>query len=316
MKQTTYFRYTLNILWIIVAICILYGLSRLYFHSTAGFSLHYIRSDLSYNPEWETRDLSPEEVQDVEYILSQKFTYLGKGCQSYVFGSEDGDYVIKFLKYQRMRAPSWIKSFTFVPTVNNYYLKKVKRKEKKRLNVFRGWHTAFEHLAEETGVVFVHLNKSNHLNRSLQIVNKAGLEISLWIDDYEFMIQKRASMLCDEIEGLVSDDQEEEALHLLQNLVTTIISEYQRGFADNDHALMQNTGVYYGKPLHIDVGQFVFDPSATDPEFYNQELYTKMYKFRIWLRQNYPTLCDQLECYLREKIGPQFDDMQPHWSYR
>jgi hypothetical protein len=90
-----------------------------------------------------------------------------------------------------------------------------------------------------------------------------------------------------------------------------ILSEYQRGLADNDHALMQNTGVAQGKPVHIDVGQFVMNEQVKDPAVHLQELFTKTYKFKLWLREAYPDLFFFLEDRLKNIIGPAYENMRP-----
>ncbi len=313
MKNIDYRKLTISAVWLFFACAILYGMSRLYYQSTGGFSIQNIQSDYTYDPSWETRPLKDSEKQLIDSILSQKFTYLGKGCQSYVFSSDDGDYVIKFFKYQRMRPPRWVEYFTFIPPVKNYYLKKVEKKRIKREGVYDSWRIAFDYLSDETGITYVHLNSTDDLQRLFSMVDKAGYEHQIWIDDYEFMIQKRAKMLCDEIDELMVEGYIDQAQEMLASLVDTILDEYHRGFADNDHALMQNTGVFKGKPIHIDVGQFVSEEIVKDPSFHMQELYTKTYKFRLWLREMYPELCDNFEEYLEEVIGEDFQTMQPLW---
>src|SRR5271156_5010255 len=81
----------------------LYGLGRLYFRLTGGFTIANISSDFSFQPQWEVRPLLEGEQAEFDKATSQPFYYLGKGCQSYVFASQDGKYVIKFFKYQRYR---------------------------------------------------------------------------------------------------------------------------------------------------------------------------------------------------------------------
>lgn len=316
MASINYRQLVINILWACIVCLILYGLSLLYYRSTGGFALANIQSDYSYDSRWDTRTLNDFEQKLVTEALSQKFTYIGKGCQSYVFASEDGDYVIKFFKYQRMRVPQWIALFTFIPWVRDYYQHKLESKKTKREGVFESWRIAFDHLAAETGINYVHLNKTNHLSKSLSLIDKAGYEHSIWIDDYEFMIQKRAKMLCKEIDELMDKGSIDQAQKMLVTLVDIILGEYYRGFADNDHALMQNTGVFKGKPIHIDVGQFVAEETVKEPVFYKQELYTKTYKFRLWLRKRYPDLCDRFESYLQEVIGDEFQTMKPLWRDR
>ena len=95
-------------------------------------------------------------------------------------------------------------------------------------------------------------------------------------------------MICDEISNLMQVGKIEDSKTILKAFINRVLAEYKRGFADNDHALMQNTGVCDGLPIHIDVGQFVYNDQIKKPEFHLQELYTKTYKFRMWLNDNYP----------------------------
>ena len=76
-----------------MSILLVYGTGRLYYAVTAGFTIGNITSDFSYNEKWATAALTSSQRDQVKQILSQKFSYLGKGCQSYVFTSDDGKYV-------------------------------------------------------------------------------------------------------------------------------------------------------------------------------------------------------------------------------
>lgn len=305
-----------HILWFFCAVSILYGLSRLYYLSGDGFAVMHITSDLSPEDRWTTRPLTDPENSTVERLLNGKFFYLGKGCQSYVFESEDGKYVMKFFKYQRLKEKIWPGFLSRFSFIDHYLQKRNAHKKQKREGVFLAWKLAFDFLSKETGTVYVHLNKSDNLKKNVTIIDKLGIQHSLWIDQYEFMIQKKAVMLCDEIAKNMSCGEIKTAEILLQKLVQRILSEYKSGFADNDHALIQNTGVWEGEPIHIDVGQFVREESVKEESFYLQELYTKTYKFRIWLRQEYPELCDRFEEYLSDTMGDCFKTMKPLWRDR
>lgn len=306
-------KYLLRTLLIVVLIGAIYGAGRLYYHLTDGFLLSNIMSHNEYDPRWDTRPLTIDENEKVLQILHQEFHYLGKGCQSYVFASQDGKYVLKFFKYQRLRPQQWLEFLSFIPFVDSYRQNKADMKRRKMEVFFRSWKIAFDHAPEETGIVYVHLNKGTNLNSQLKIFDKMGFEHLLNIDDFEFMIQKRASMLCDTINDYMSGGDISGAESMLEILVKRILSEYQRGIADNDHALMQNTGVVDGFPVHIDVGQFVLEESVKDPQFYMQELFTKTYKFRLWLKKKHPELSERFDDYLHGVMGDQFYSMKPIW---
>ena len=195
---------------------------------------------------------------------------------------------MKFVKYQRFRPQAWLDYFESIPLINRYRLGKIEKKQKKLDMLFTSWKVAYDHLKPETGLVYVHLNKSNDLQQALTIHDKMGFEHKLNMDDMEFLLQKRANMLCSTINNFMQNDQTAEAKELIDNLLNMILSEYSRGLADNDHALMQNTGAIGTMPVHIDVGQFVINPEISNPDVYKQELFSKTFKFRTWLAKHHP----------------------------
>ncbi len=294
-----------------LAIAAIYGVGRLYYRVTDGFLEENIHYSLPYDARWESPLLSSERKNEIEAILTQKFYYLGKGCQSYVFRSEDDKYVIKFFKYQRFKPQTLLNIFAFIPAVDTYRQQKQEIKKKKLDYLFSSWKMAYDELQPETGVVYVNLNKSEEWNHSLIVYDKVGLKHELQLNSLEFMIQKKAKMLCPELLELKKNQDFSTAKKLVDNLLGMLLSEYERGYADNDHALMQNTGVYDNKPIHIDVGQFVQNSIAKDPKVYQQELFNKMWKFRLWLGRHYPELADYTEQSLRKSIGPVFETLTP-----
>lgn len=295
-----------------------YGSIRLYYKVTDGFSIENISSDFAYQPQWEVRPLTQIEKTESDVALDQSYHYLGKGCQSYVFLSDDGNYVVKFFKYQRFRLQPWVAYFPPFPGVENYRQDKLTSKWNK-LNIFvTSWKIAFENLKDESGLVFVHLNKTTNLNKHLLIYDKMNMKHVLNLDEMEFCVQRRAEPLQ---QTLIDDKQtgrHVKAQELLTRLLGLILSEYQRGIADNDHALLQNTGVVDNRPIHIDIGQFVLNDKFKDPDYYHQDLFTKTYRLKLWLKDNYPEMEKFLDKQLLQIIGPEYHTMQPkfhaHWE--
>jgi hypothetical protein len=299
------------LLIIAAVIAVSYGSSRLYYAITDGFTIGNISSEFTYNPRWETAPLSASAQVEVESILKQKFTYLGKGCQSYVFLSADQNYVMKFFKYQRFTPQAWLDYFAFIPAVDTYRLGKIEKKRNKREALFQSCKLSFDELQSETGLVFIHLNKTNHLNTHLTIVDKMGFEHVLDLDKMEFFIQRKVDTYQKYMEKLILENKIDEAKDLLTKTVSIIISEYKRGLADNDHAWLQNSGVSNNNPVHIDVGQFVRNEDVKKPEVYKQELFSKTFRLREWLRKKSPELEKHLETEVRAVIGDGFDSYKP-----
>ncbi|HEY5235184.1 MAG TPA: hypothetical protein VIJ14_03300, partial [Rhabdochlamydiaceae bacterium] len=150
---------------------------------TGRFTILRITSKLTPQPEWETASLSPEEKTRIKEILSQPYSYLDNGVQSFVFASQDGQYVIKFFRHDHLDAPFWL-----TPSQRA-------KKQTQLRKEFLSYKLAYETLREQTGLVFAHLNKTKDLHQTLDLVDKLGIHHPLPLDDYEFLIQKRASLL-------------------------------------------------------------------------------------------------------------------------
>lgn len=298
---------------IALVVFVIYGAGRLYFSVTGGFAISKITSDHPYQPQWEIRPLVKVEKDELAVALSQPYYYFGKGCQSYVFASEDGQYVIKFFKQQKFRFLPWLEYFPPLPAIVKYREEKSEQKKNRLNDLVKSWKLAFEHLKDETGLVYVHMNKSNDLQTTLILYDKIGMRDELELDQMEFSIQRKAVLLCNALLFHKEKGELAQAKNLIDQLLGMIMSEYRRGLADNDHALMQNTGVVQGRPVHIDVGQFVVNDAIKQPNVFKQELFTKTYRFKHWLKEQYPELSPYLEDRLFEIIGPTYFEMQPKW---
>lgn len=296
----------------LIMVGLLYGGGRLYYALTGGFTEGNITSDLAYDPRWEIATTSSEEKSVIDQALSQEYTYLGKGCQSYVFSSADGKYVLKFIKFQRFRRQWWLEPFTFIPAIQTYQNEKAIQKKKKLDNIFTSWVIAYNYLRPETGVIYVHLNKGQYSKGRLALRDKIGIMHELPIEQMEFLLQRRAVMLGPYIDQLMAKGNSKEAEALIDRLLQILLYEYSRGFADNDHALMQNTGVLDGMPVHIDVGQFIYNEIVQSPEVYLHEIYDKTYKFHEWLMKHHPQLALFLRARLVDLLGMDYYTMAPY----
>lgn len=291
----------------------MYGLSILYYAVTAGFTIGNVTSNLTYHPEWDTTPVTQTQKELISEALNQEYSYLGKGCQSYVFESRDGEYVIKFVKFQRFRPQAWIDLFTFIPAVEKYQVGKGVEKYDKLDKMFISWKIAYEYLRDQTGVIYVHLNKGRGMILpTLVIRDKMGLKHYLDLNEMEFLLQSKAEMFESTINDLMANGALDKATSIIDQLMEMLLWEYRHGFADNDHALMQNTGVLDGKPIHIDAGQFIKNNIVKNPNVYSQEIYDKTYDFRVWLDKKYPELGFHLKARLIEILGIDYYYMAPY----
>ena len=128
-------------------------------------------------------------------ILDQPFDYLARGAQAYVFASRDGKTVIKFFRVYHLMPPLWMTCLNFPLPLQPYKIAKMIRKREGLKRDFQSYKIAFEELKEETGVLYVHLNKSDDLKKKLIIHDKIGIAHEVDLDRMEFIVQKKSLLV-------------------------------------------------------------------------------------------------------------------------
>lgn len=304
--RTFVLRHSRKIIYSIFLAAAFWGVGRAYFLITDGFRESNIRSELPPHPN---RENSGDE-EAARVILKQPFHYLAKGCQAYCFLSDDGKYVLKFFKYQRYQTSPFLTPFTFIPSVKDYVKDRQRHKLEKLEFFMQAWIIANDHLKEESGLVYVHLSKSQNLKQPIVFFDKMGFRHELQADDLEFLIQRTAEPL----KKVIAKSSTEETISLLDRLIDMLVYEYSQGIGDHDPALLQNTGVYDGKPFHIDVGQFYFNPRFKEPKGYYQDLFNRTYEMREWLKRINPEAEKALALKLKKLMGEDFEKMKPFFG--
>ncbi|NGX44984.1 MAG: hypothetical protein K940chlam2_00124 [Chlamydiae bacterium] len=237
-------------LFCVVCTASLVRLDRHFFKSNASFSLNFIHSRLPNSPNWEIcckrRDL-------VDQILSQKFTYLTKGKQSFVFASEDGAYVLKFYRF-----PSALRPFSWLMRP----FRKLSSHTREKLNEsFLSFKLAYEELREETGLVLVHMNKTNGIYRKVIVTDKMGVDHTVDLNNVSFLLQKRGEIFFSQFNSQAASSDLTGAKATIEKTLALFTSCWQKGAIDLDPILDKNFGLIDGNPFIIDVGQWKTPPS-------------------------------------------------------
>ncbi len=244
---------------------------------TDSFTVLRITSYLTPRAEWEIHPLPPEEKACLNQIFNRRFFYLGKGVQSFVFGSEDGRHVIKFFRHDRFRQGFWA-------------TKKLSTLHKD----FASYKIAYEQFKDETGLIFLHLNKTTDLHQSVKIVDKLGIEHQIPLDKYEFLVQKRATLLYDTLGEMIQKKEIDKGRQTLSKLVELLALRIRRGIFDKDPDLNTNFGVIGTQPIQIDVGRFRQKPKVLDKN--------EIIRITDHLHQWLMVRCPELDDHLKEQI--------------
>lgn len=127
--------------------------------------------------EWELPPISPEDRHAIDLLLSQSFTYLNSGSQSYAFLSQNKKYVLKFLKKRKLRPNTWL---AYLPLSWNPWHAKLSFFQDKEYRTLQAWKLAFLELKAEMGLLYVHLNPTCAFHKKILVTDKKGLK--KWIE--------------------------------------------------------------------------------------------------------------------------------------
>lgn len=295
-NKTSWNRFSFPLLATVVVIGLYFPLSRFCAKKTDTFTIEAISSNRPFDPSWQTDPLSSDEKSELEHALSQKYRYFGKGGQCYVFFSEDGNYVIKFFKQRVYKIPLW-HHFIPIPYVFDRYKEKKRSKRLDKIQRdFFSYKVSFEDLQEITGVLYVHLNPSQDLMRSVAIVDLLNIEHRLDLDKFDFILQRRADMIYPTLTRLIEEQDSDRSKQIIDQVVQLILYRCQKGYEDWDPNVRTNCGLLNDRVIKIDVGRFIANEQMKSKEMCSSELVRITTPFKEWLNNKDSDLanyCDE-----------------------
>lgn len=248
---------------------------------TGGFSLSKI------TPSRLIHEKKPLRLsKEAEKALNQPFAFLGSGAQTFVFASEDGEYVLKFFRHHRTRhllRPF----FLLLPSSLKKPIIHAENKRKLRLEKdMKSYGLATTLLPEETGIIHLHVKQtSGHF--PLTLFDKIKVRHHINLEKTPFVLQKRALPLYSAIELWIEKNEWEAAQETLTNLISLLKRRKELGLADKDPDLRTNFGVIGTKPIEFDAGRL---RPLTNNESSADEITRITDRLRLWLEDKAPEL--------------------------
>ena len=279
----------------VCSLVVIFGFIELYMLFEDNFSQKNISYDAPVIQGWSPPVLKPQEEANLNSILHQKFTYIGKGHQSYAFVSEDNQYVLKFFKFTYLK-PSWfINWLPPLPFIVQYRERLEKGKQKRLHRVFRGYRIAYENDKDNSGLIYIHLLKTHNLHTTVNVKDKFGIEHTVDLDPIVFVVQKKARMTREVLKDLLDHNDLETFKSRIRQIFNLYVAEYKQGIFDSDHNVMSNTGFVGDRAIRLDVGRLTYNEDIKNPAVYMKDL-KKIAVKRIdkWLKVNYPMQYDEL----------------------
>lgn len=254
------------------------------------FSLTQIISEYPFNPEWEV-NTPPETVQFVNMLTQQPFYWLGKGFQATAFVSEDGDYVLKFFHQGRLKEVPFLHNpigFLF----SKEFRDKMNERQSHREEIFSSSKMAYEEFPEESGIMYIHLNRTDDQIKGIKLHDFSGLSYRVRGDDTSFVLQKRAVYVLPTIKSLMAEGKVEEAKARINQIFDLLLTMAKKGFLDGDLALMRNNNIGFveNRAVYIDTGHITRRQNVNLKERMLFEFDVRVAPLHDWLKVRYPEL--------------------------
>ncbi len=235
---------------------------------TDGFSPSLIQGALLNGP-------SIEPNREAVQILGQRFTYLAKGRQAFVFESEDRKYVLKFFNQKYLEIP-W---YGFLVGKKE----KVKRATR-RFYYENSYPIAFQELGEE--ILYLHLSPSMTLPTVL-LVDRASGEYPIDLNSIPFVLQRKGVPFREALEEILETRGIEGILKVIDSFVEAVSLRISKQIGDGDRNVMDNWGYVDGHIFHLDPGRLYYK-ELKDSKLLEQEWESATHDFHKWLKKKCP----------------------------
>ncbi len=215
--------------------------------------------------------------------LSEPYTYLSHGRQSFVFESADGQSVIKLFN-QAYFQKKWYHVFF----LSSHLRQKLDKKLALRQTFYQeSYPLAAKEFPEDTGILYLHLDASTSLP-SIHLIDPSGRPLTLDLNQCAFVIQKKAVPYLPHLQKVATQEGLPGLIREIDQWLAFCSKRIEQNVIDYDHDIWNNVGVLDGKILFIDPGKFQRSPSPLDQDALQLEWWKATHRLYKWLLTNNP----------------------------
>jgi hypothetical protein len=257
---------------------------------SSGFSVDKIASKLRYNQVWEIEPITESQRELlVQKIFPQTFYYLAAGNQCYAFVSEDGEYILKFFKMQHLFPKGWLQDFPF-SLLKHFGFKHAPGETLFLERIFANYKDAYETLREETGLIYIHLNKTSEFKAKIFLIDSKGRRSVVDLDSVEFIAQKRAVKIFDHFQALLGQNKREDLRASMRSFLQLIALRCEKGFVDQSLSVRNNFGFVGNTAVQFDCATLTRDASMKYPSNFRKEILEAARRLDVWAKENSPEI--------------------------
>ncbi len=280
----------------------LFSLLSICFHVQApsGFAFKKVVSHHTYQSKWDTGPLTEGQKLLLAKVASQPFDYLRSEETCYVFVSRDKSLLFKLFNqtYMQTRSLFNITPFKYIPYFGRQQAIKRMKNTNWRNRAFTSCLAAYQRFAKQTGLLYLHLNKTNEIKKKVTLFPKKGAKVCIDLDSMEFLIQKNGVPVCTYLEEIMAKNNIEKARQAISSIFDLIIARGRAGIAEFDGDHDYQIGFIDGRACFSCVDFFRLVP-PTHPNLADFYKITK--HINEYLLDKYPELASFLDAQISEK---------------
>ncbi len=257
---------------------------------SSGFSIDKISSKLVFNAAWEVESITDKQRELlIQKVFPQNYYYLAAGNQSYAFISEDRQYVLKFFKMQNLFPKEWMNSLPF-SILHFFGLKHEKGNQLFSERIFASYKDAYETLRKETGLIYIHFNKTREFKTKVNLIDSKGKKHVVDLDAMEYVVQKKATKIYDHLSNHLREERFEDLRASIRSFLQLIAVRCEKGFVDHDLSIRNNFGFVGNSAIQFDCATLTRDSSMKYPMNFRQEVLEAAERLDLWARDNFPEI--------------------------
>lgn len=273
--------------------------SGLYFFcnsQTKGFRLQEILSDIPNDPRWDVPP--PHNPKEMALRLNQTFIYLGSGKQCHAFLGEDRKTVLKLFRHNDL---SFLKIVNhFPPAFHRWYWNRIETKYDP-VYCLESSKIAYEKLQSQTGIFFLHINKTRDQFGSVTLKDNTGVSHQVNLDATEFLVQEYCELAVTRIEEQMKSGNLSAASSSLKAIFEAIEEWSKLGVHIDNPALRRNIGFNGDQVIMLDAGSLTLSEENKEGAQVKKHIQKTMHGLGRWIRKKHPNLYPYFQEQLKEK---------------
>ena len=200
--------------------------------------------------------------------LKQPLRFIGAGKQFFAFETDDGKYVVKFMKWSRRRPLPLLEKLP----LQNY----LEKRARLAANLQKSSLLGLTHLPEETQLVIPHPVDQ------FTLIDKLGIKHTVTSSSTHFYVQRKATSFVDHFEKHPVD-----AKPLLQAFIHTVATQCRQGISNLDPVIDRNYGVVDGHVILLDIGSFLASHKLHHTAAIHHEIVLELLPLRAYLQEKH-----------------------------